>query len=132
MDERTYIRKMLGILNHSKKFKCLGNCSEHGNTAGIEKSIQALLLKLQMAGEIPEDIYKTIWPTGSVRPHMYGVTKVHKEELPIRPLLTLIYSQQHTTALHTWWNQDPKTYSQHVVKESLSFSDAIRQFLAPE
>ena len=56
MDRKEYIEKMLDILNDLNKCKRLGNCAELDDTAGIERSMQTMLLKMHKAGEIPEAI----------------------------------------------------------------------------
>ena len=98
MKKVEYVRKMLDILNDPSKFKRLGNCSECDNTGSLERSMQTLLLRLHKAGEISESTYKKIRPVGSTRPRMYGVAKVHKEDVPLRPILAMIGSPQHATA----------------------------------
>ena len=65
---------------------------------------------------------------------MYGVAKVHKEDVPLRHILTMIDSPQHATAKWLAHLLEPvsKKYNQHVVKDSFEFGDAIRQYQAPE
>ena len=94
--------------------------------------MQTLLLKLHKAGEIPENIYDDIRPTGSARPMMYGVAKVHKEGVPLRPILAMIGSPQHATAK---WIADilkpvSHKYSKFVIKDSFEFSRVIQECVA--
>ena len=94
--------------------------------------MQTLLLKLHKAGEITENVYKNIRPTGSTRPLMYGVAKTHKPGVPLRPILAMIGSPQHATAR---WLSDllkpvSDRYSRHVLKDSFEFAKTIREFTA--
>ena len=58
---------------------------------------------------------------------MYGVAKVHKEGVPLRPILAMIGSPQHATT--KWLAQvlEPVStkYSRYVVKDSFAFSESI-------
>ena len=46
-----------------------------------------------------EDVDKRVRPSGSVRPRMYGLPKIHKAEpIPLRPILSLAGSAQHELA----------------------------------
>ena len=80
MDKNDYIEKMLNILSDTTKFKKLGDCGSHDGTARIERSLQEALRKLRNAGEISDEVYQDIRPTGSVRPRLYGVAKVHSDQ----------------------------------------------------
>ena len=98
MEHSDYEQKMLLILNDVSKFKRLGRCTTHDNTARKESSKQDLLRRLRNAGEISEEVYQDIRPTGTLRLRMYCVPKVHKQGAPLRPILSMIGSPQHATA----------------------------------
>ena len=72
--------------------------------------------------------------TGSVRPPMYGVAKVHKEGDQLRPILAMLGFPQHATTKWLAYLLEPvlKKYRQHVVKDSFDFTESIRQYQAPE
>ena len=96
--------------------------------------LHTLLLKLHKAGEISENTYKEIRPVGSVRPRMYGTAKVHKDNVPLRPILAMIDSPQHATAKWLAKLLEPVStkFSKYVVKDSFEFSETVRQFHAPD
>ena len=87
MNKSDYISKMDFILQDNSKFENLGPSSEFDNTAKIEAHIQRRLLQLKKEGLLPSDIYRRIRPTGSQRPQMYGLPKIHKQDVPLRPIL---------------------------------------------
>ena len=39
---------------------------------------------------LPEDLCKKLCPTGSRRPRLYGLPKIHKEGVPLRPIVSNI------------------------------------------
>ena len=88
----------MDILNDKSKLTRLGSCADHDGTARVERSLQEMLRDLTKKGEISDEVYKWTKPAGSIRPRMYGVPKVHKEGIPVRPILSMIGSPQHATA----------------------------------
>ena len=44
--------------------------------------------------QISEEVFKRIRPVGSSRPQMYGLPKVHKPSMPLRPILSMLGSPQ--------------------------------------
>ena len=46
-------------------------------------------------GVMHESIYKEIRQTGSLRPRLCGLPKVHKKEVPLRPILSMVGLSQH-------------------------------------
>ena len=45
-----------------------------------------------------EDIFNLIKPVCSITPRMYGLTKIHKKHIPLRPILSIVNSAQHKIA----------------------------------
>ena len=132
--KKDYIEKMLDILNDTSKFKRLGPRAQFDGTARTERSLQNMLRELNKKGEIPDEVYQDIRPTGSTRPRMYGVPKIHKEAVPLRPILSMVGSPQHATA--KWLAELLKPvslkFSKYTVKDSFEFNDIIRRSSTPE
>jgi len=123
-----YIKKMGYILDD--KTKCLnkGGVDVHSNTTKSEQKVQKLLLDLVQQTILARDVYDRVRPTGSQRPRMYGLPKTHKENIPLRPILSMIVSFQHELA--TWLAEILvlvlKLYSSHSVKDSSTFANLIQ------
>ena len=125
-----YEAKMLDILNDPSKFECLGSCEDHDRTDLNEKALQAFLLRRWKSGEIGENVYKRCRPSGSIRPRMYGLPKVHKPDpIPLRPILSMVGSAQHELARWLTEVLEPvlTRYSSHVVSDSFTFCDDLRE-----
>ena len=117
------------------KFECLGSCDENDHTGQIERSLQAFLLRQHKAGLINANVYDRIRPSGSVRPRMYGLPKVHKPRpIPLRPILSMVGSAQHELArwLAVVFQPVLNQYSFHVIKDSFSFCERLRERKAPD
>ena len=123
MNKSDCISKMDFILQDNSKFENFGPSSEFDNTAKIEAHIQRRLLQLKKEGLLPSKIYSRIRPTGSQRPRMYGLPKIHKQDVPLRPILSRTGSAQHQ--LVQWLSSviDPvlSFYSTHCISESFIF-----------
>ena len=74
-------------------------------------------------------IYKRIRPTGSQRPRMYGLPKIHKQGAPLRPILSMVGSAQHELA--KWLSEVLKPvldeYSPHCIRDSFTFARLIQE-----
>ena len=92
MNKTDYIFKMESILHDEFKFKALGPVHSNDNTAKLESQLQRRLLKLHKDDLLPPGVYEAIRPTGSLRPRMYGLPKTHKEDIPLRPILSMVGS----------------------------------------
>ena len=91
-------KKMVAILSDVTKFECLGPVNEFDNTAQNETKLLLCFLQLVKSDDLPKTVYEVIRPTGSQRPRMYELPKLHKREMPCRPILSMIGSAQHELA----------------------------------
>ena len=127
MNKKDYVSKMESILNHQSKFCRLRPAPDNDNTVKIESKIRRLL-QMHKDDLLPTGVYEVIRPTGSQRPRMYGLPKIHKKDVPFRPILSMTGSAQHQLA--TWLTSvlQPvlSLYSSYCIQDSFSFVDAIR------
>ena len=133
MNKSYYISKMHFILQDSSKFENLGPSSKTGNTAKIEVHIQRRLLQLKKEGLLPFKIYSGIRPTGSQWLGMYGLPKIHKQDVPLRPVLSMTGSAQHQLAQWLTSIIDPvlSLYSTRCISDFFTFADKVRTFNFP-
>ena len=129
LDKDTYLDKMNDILSDKSKFLKLGPVATYDNTCKIESAIQRRLLSLKKNNKITDFDYDAIRPSGSYRPRLYGLPKVHKVNIPLRPILSMTKSPQHKLA--KWCVQVLKPlelmYSNHCTKDSFSFVSEVSQ-----
>ena len=78
---------MVAILSDVTKFECLGPANEFDNTVRNETKLQRRLLQLVKSDDLPKTVYEVIRPTGSQRPRMYGLPKIHKQDVPCLAVL---------------------------------------------
>ena len=57
----------------------------------IEKKVNDQLQILLQHGFLKDDIYKLLKPIGSHLPQMYGLPKIHKQSVPLMPILAMLW-----------------------------------------
>ena len=121
---------MDNIIDDKTKFLNMGSVDQHDNTAKTEQKLQKRLLDVVNQKILTRDIYDRIRPTGSQRPRMYGLPKTRKEDIPLRPILSMIGSSQHELA--KWLSEvlAPvlKLYSSNCVEDSFTFASFIQNY----
>ena len=67
--------------------------------------------------------------TGAVRPRMYGLPKIHKTGVPLRPILSMTGSPQYNVSQWLCQVLDPvlQMYNTRCVKDSFEFIDLIKE-----
>ena len=58
----------------------------------------SLLKTIKAEGGIDNNIYKRLYPTGAVPPKYYGLPKIHKKGIPLRPIISSRGSATYETA----------------------------------
>ncbi|VDP50641.1 unnamed protein product [Schistosoma margrebowiei] len=96
MNKADYNNKMNVILNDPTKFQKLNNVKDLNIKA--EKLLTNSLKKLKNKGILTHELHDSLKPTGSNTPRLYGLPKVHKTGLPLRPVLDMYNTPYHKTA----------------------------------
>lgn len=60
-----------------------------------EDRISAELLNHKKSGHISEELYKSLKPVDSRPAQLYGLAKVHKEKIPLRPIVSIPGTSYH-------------------------------------
>ena len=61
----------------------------------IEKYTIHLIKRSVSSKEISQKVYNDVKPIGSIRPIMYGLPKLHKSQVLLRPILLITKSPKH-------------------------------------
>ena len=86
------------ILEDKTKFGLIGDATGVDKTDQQEPSLQAFLMRAQRNRDITKQVYDRNRPVGSTRPRMYVVPKVHKPQVPLRLILSMINAPEHQMA----------------------------------
>ena len=93
-DLETYREKVQVLLESNGKFVKL----KEDPTIEREKSLANFLYKMHTNGAFDDSTYKKIYPCGSKAGVLYGLPKIHKNETPIRPIISAIGTYTHKLA----------------------------------
>ena len=86
-----YVNKMQDILTDTTKFRKATNQDIYDISRKIETRVRNYLRNhLHKPGLITDDEYKKLYPNGSHIGIMYGLPKVHKSGIPMRPICSAI------------------------------------------
>ena len=100
MKKDTYNKKMETIINlpQFKKVEKKRKNEKHP-VLKEEKRIGNILKGLKEEGKLDHELYEELRPRGSQPARLYGLAKVHKNNTPVRPVLSMPGSAYHKVAL---------------------------------
>ena len=84
MDKPDYNTKAQDLLNDKKTYKEITT----NPTNKLKTKLISLLKKIKADGGIEEQLYEKMYPTGAVAPKFYGFPKIHKGDIPLRPIVS--------------------------------------------
>ena len=93
MDKKDYIEKSEELLSKTT-YKIL----PPGPTTRHKNKLITLLKSIKAESGIQENTYKKLYPTGASSPKYYGLPKVHKIGIPLRPIVSSVGSVSNETA----------------------------------
>ena len=93
MDNEDYVQKAEELLNqHTYR-----TISSDPNTKYKNKQIN-LLKSIKTGGGMNENLYRRLYPTGAGSPKFYGLPKIHKVGIPLRPIVSSIGAVSYETS----------------------------------
>ena len=96
MDETEYHAKVDSLLADRKFYKVL----DKDPTSSTERKMNAALLGLKKNGIIPEPLYCRLSSLGGHIPLLYGLPKIHKPGIPLRPIVSFVSSPTYALSKH--------------------------------
>ena len=84
MDKEEYQEEAKALLEDQGTYKAL----KTDPTSRIMSKMINLLKKIKSEGGIDDILYKKLYPTGAVPPKFYGLSKIHRSGIPLRPIVS--------------------------------------------
>ncbi|XP_037791227.1 uncharacterized protein LOC119586540 [Penaeus monodon] len=117
-----YQHKLLNILSDRTKFKRITiEVSTH--LLYLEDKLKRLLRTIKSS--INENTYNFLSTSGSRPGLLYGLPKVHKPNIPLRPIISSIGTFNYNTAKFLVPIISPLTANQYTIENSTSFANEI-------
>ena len=121
LDSEDYTAKSETLLQQSN-YKVL----KTDPTNKYKNKLIALLKTIKAEGGMDDITYKRLYPTGAVPPKYYGLPKVHKPGMPLRPIISSVGSVTNATAKELTRIIKPLVGgSQHHVRNNKDFIYSI-------
>ncbi|XP_046841047.1 uncharacterized protein LOC124435142 [Xenia sp. Carnegie-2017] len=117
---------MMEILTDTSKLELL-NDDAIKITLKRENQVKTLLRKLKAKKCINEKTYNELYPTGTRIGILYGLPKIHKSSIPLRPILSSIDHYSYKLAKFFIPFLTPISANSHVIKDSFSFVQDLLQ-----
>ena len=111
---------MESILSDTNKFKPL-NDDPIKTTFKQESTVRRFLRKLNKSKVISNELFSKFAPTGSRPGILYGLPKVHKPNIPLRPIVSSINSHSFNIAKFLVPLLRPISVSQCLINDTFSF-----------
>ena len=96
MDKGKYDEKMASLLDDQKTYEKL----DKDPTPTLERKMNAMLLRMKKAGSISDRLYDRLRCSAGRLPLLYGLPKVHKPEVPLRPIVSFVHSPTYQLSKH--------------------------------
>ena len=93
MDKEQYINKAEELLNQPM-YKTISS----NPTTKYKNKLISILKTIKTEGWMSEALYKRLYPTGAGSPKFYGLPKVHKEGILLRPIVSSIGAVSYETS----------------------------------
>ena len=93
MDKEDYVQKAKELLDQPT-YRTITN----DPTTKYKNKLVNLLKAIKTEGEIHEALYKRLYPTGAGSPKFYGLPKIYKEGIPLRPIVSSIGAASYETS----------------------------------
>ena len=127
MDKVDYINKLNDIISDRSKFELIN--TEIGKQIRLqEKRVTAYLLKFKKSNVISKEIYDKLHPVGTLPGRLYGLPKTHKNNIPLRPILSAINTPTYNIAKFLVPLIQPLSINKYTIKDTKDFVDRLKQF----
>ena len=127
MNKDDYIKKAKELLDDTNTYKPITT----DPTTKLKNRLINILKLMKGEGKIDENTYRKIYPTGASAPKFYGLPKIHKEDVPLRPIVSSIGSVTYEVAIELSRILKPLVgNSIHHVNNSQEFAEEIRKHQA--
>ena len=129
--EESYIKRVENLLSNQRKFErvTLKNDAFLNFVVNQEKRIDTIFKNLVDSNSMSKEMHKSIKPVGTRPGTIYGICKVHKQEVdgcpPFRPILSVVQTPTYNLPKCLVPILDPLTKNKYTVKNSFHFAEEI-------
>ena len=128
LNSTDYNNKLESILSDTTKFKIISCTDPYKSALAIEDKINTYLRKLKKAAHITEELFKSLFITASAPGQLYGTAKIHKPDVPLRPIVAAYHMPSYPLAKFVSPFIENIASNQYTIKNSYEFQQSIHNF----
>ena len=122
LDRVQYDSKILSMLNDVDTYEKLPK----DPTSTLERRMNAVLLRLRRSGHLSEAQYNRLRSSAGRIPLIYGLPKIHKADVPLRPIVSFVSSPTYQLSKHLCYLLRPlQGHTESTIHNSKQFSTFI-------
>ena len=123
LDKKDYIKKAEDLLKDNTYKK-----TAEDPTPKQKNKLISIIRNIKAEGGLKEEVYKRLYPTGAGSPKFYGLPKIHKAGIPLRPIISSIGTVTYNTAKELARILKPLVgLSNHHVQNTMDFVEQIKE-----
>ena len=123
LNKEDYTKKCQDLLNDSKTY----TKPKKDSSAKYKNELISVLKEMKKRGVISVELHKKLYPTCDQPPRFYGLPKLHKQNMPFRPIVSSIGSSTYECAKYLAKILSPLVRKNaHHVNNSKDFASEIK------
>ena len=123
IDKQEYVKKVEDLLQESSYKKIADD-----PTAKQKNKLISILKNIKADGGLKDELYRRLYPTGAGSPKFYGLPKIHKSGIPLRPIISSIGTVTYNTAKELARILKPLVgLSKHHIHNTIDFVEQIKE-----
>ena len=130
MDRASYVEKSYVLLDDADTYEII----VRDPTTSVENSCNKLIKQLQTKEYISPDIAKKLTTYIDVCPKYYGLPKIHKADIPLRPIVSCVGASTQPLAkfVSDILSKSFLTFNKFRIYNTFDFAEKINNFQLPE
>ena len=132
LNRNDYVSKMQDILRDHTKFEKCAHADVSQLTLKMEDKVNRLLRKLMKEKVLSERCYKDLYAKGTSPAVLYGLPKIHKTGIPLRPVMAAYGTCSYKIAKFIVPILAPFTTNEYTIRNSYDFFSFLRNTNVPE
>ena len=122
MDKESYDNKVTSMLSDTATYKPLPK----DPTPSLQRKMNSILLDLHRSGHLSKSRYNKLRSSAGHIPLLYALPKIHKPEVPLRPIVSFVTSPTYALSKHLVDILSPLVgKTEHHVRNSFDFAKFI-------
>ena len=126
LDKEDYIQKVNTILNDPTKFEKQQYIDKQKLIIKLEDKVNRYLRTLKKQGTITEEFYDNTFTSGAALGTLYGLPKIHKQNVPVRPIVSACNTHNFKLSKRLVPIIEKFSINEYTLKNSYDFVNSVQ------